>query len=153
MSGFLVCCQVASCCLQCADEVLSRINCVFPVHLSVCLTDFWEYCCSDCLQSLQVMSENEDWTKRERARKEEGGGGRTGGSVLVFMASFGSPIHPCLIFFTSHLPFSAANVWHAAGGSNTPARNGAGQPIARTPKQKQAAFNCYMLESAISFSL
>lgn len=30
-------------------------------------------------------------------------------------AGFSSPIHPRLIFFTSHLPFSAANMSHTAG--------------------------------------
>lgn len=39
-----------------------------------------------------------------------------GSSTLVFTAGFSSAIHPRLIFFTSHLPFSAINVLNTAGG-------------------------------------
>lgn len=111
-----------------------------------------------------VSKDKEIERKRERWWQTET---QTGGSALLFTAGFSSPIHPCLIFFTSHLPFSAATVSHTAGGNYTTAHRGAGQSITRTRlrmracalarcpttlKQKQAFFNCYMGESDVSFS-
>lgn len=92
---------------------------------------FWEHCCSDCLWPLQVVSERKRTKaeQRERPRRKERERWeqtetQTGSSALVFTAGFSSPIHPCLVFFTSHLPFSAANVSHTAGGNYTWARRG-----------------------------
>lgn len=84
---------------------------------------------------------------------------------MVFTAGFSSAIYPLLVFFTSYLPFSAANVSHTAGGSAVSPRSRAGQSIARTlpraraltrhpaaPKAQTSIFNCYMGESDVSFS-
>ncbi len=113
--------------------------------------------------------EKEGWTKKasKEGRKRQWLTDTDRTHTSVFMAGFSSPIHPCLIFFTSHLPFSAANVSYTAGGNYTSAHRGDGQSITCTRlqvcvcmlthrptklKQKQAFLNCYMGESDVSFS-
>lgn len=93
---------------------------------------------------------------KDRVKKKR----RAGGGTLVFMASRCSPaIHPHLVFFTSHLPFRAADASPTAGGDDTAAGGGSGgrQPIvpgdAHRPKQKQAEFNWYKRESGVIITL
>ncbi len=116
-------------------------------------------------QRQRVNKEQQLGRKRERWWKTEM---QTGSSISVFMAGFSSPIRLCLIFFTSHLPFSAANVSHTAGGKWHNCWRRAGQSLThtlrlrmhahaltRSPAKLQAKtsfFNCYMGESDVSFS-
>lgn len=94
---------------------------------------------------------------KETVKKER----RAEGGTLIFMASRRSPaIHPHLVFFTSHLPFRAADASPTAGGDDMAAGGSGGsgrQPIvpgdAHRPKQKQAEFNWYKGESGIIITL